>query len=91
MYILDNVPLQMGEFFIPCDFVVLEMEEDSHIPIILGTPFLATASAMIDVKNDKFSIQVGDENVEFSLPQSLASPTIDDSCCRIDVLERTLN
>ena len=29
--------------------------------------------------------------MEFSLPQSTASPTLDDSCCRADVLERALN
>jgi len=29
--------------------------------------------------------------VEFSLPQSMASPTSGDSCCRVDVLEKVLN
>lgn len=58
----------MGKFFIPCDFVIMEMEEDSRIPIILGRSFLATAGAMIDVKNGKLTLQVGDEKVEFSLP-----------------------
>ncbi|XP_058006783.1 uncharacterized protein LOC131182149 [Hevea brasiliensis] len=33
--ILENVPLKVGKFFILVDFVVLEMEEDIHIPIIL--------------------------------------------------------
>ncbi|KAJ9129279.1 hypothetical protein P3X46_033922 [Hevea brasiliensis] len=41
--IVENVPLKVGKFFIPVDFVVLEMEEDVHIPIILGRPFLATS------------------------------------------------
>jgi len=69
----------------------MEMEEDSRIPIILGQPFLATARAMIDVKNDKLSLQVGDEKVKFILPQSIASPTSGNLCCRVDVLEKTLN
>ena len=34
--LLEDVPLQVRKFFIPCDFVVIEMEEDSRIPIILG-------------------------------------------------------
>ncbi|XP_058003777.1 uncharacterized protein LOC131180166 [Hevea brasiliensis] len=51
--ILENVPLKVGKFFIPVDFMVLEMEEDNHIPIILRRPFLATAGAIIDVKNDE--------------------------------------
>jgi len=89
--VLEDVPLQVGKFFIPCDFVVMEMEEDSRIPIILGRPFLATAGAMIDVKNGKLTLQVGDEKVEFSLPQVMTSPTSGDSCCRVDVLEKALN
>jgi len=53
-------------------------EEDSRIPIILGQPFLSTAGAMIDVKNGKLFLQVGDEKVEFSLPQVIVSPTSSD-------------
>ncbi|XP_057989125.1 uncharacterized protein LOC131172198 [Hevea brasiliensis] len=34
--ILENVPLEVGKFFIPVDFVVLEMEEDIRIPLILS-------------------------------------------------------
>jgi len=79
------------KFFIPCDFVVMEMEEDSHIPIILGRPFLATVGAMIDVKNGKLYLQVGDEKVEFCLPQSMPSPSPDHTCCRVDGLKKALN
>ncbi|XP_058003682.1 uncharacterized protein LOC110666781 [Hevea brasiliensis] len=49
--ILENIPIKMGKFLIPVDFVVLEMEEDIQILIILGRPFLATAKTIIDVKN----------------------------------------
>ncbi|KAJ9164304.1 hypothetical protein P3X46_023900 [Hevea brasiliensis] len=48
--ILENVPLKVRKFYIPVDFVILDMEEDSNIPIILGRPFLATAGVLIDVK-----------------------------------------
>ncbi|XP_058008096.1 uncharacterized protein LOC131182802 [Hevea brasiliensis] len=54
--ILENVPLKVGKFFIPVDFIVLEMEEDVRTPIILGRPFLATAGANIDVKNGKLKL-----------------------------------
>jgi len=46
---------------------------------------------MIDVKNGKLSLQVGVQKVKFSLSQSTASPTSDESCCRVDKLKRTLN
>ncbi|XP_057997811.1 uncharacterized protein LOC131176794 [Hevea brasiliensis] len=57
--ILENVPLKVGKFFIPVDFIVLEMEEDVRTPIILGRPFLATAGANIDVKNGKLKVVMG--------------------------------
>jgi len=43
------VPLQVENFFIPYDFVVMEMEENAQIPTILGSPFLATTGAMTDI------------------------------------------
>ncbi|XP_021765841.1 DNA damage-inducible protein 1-like [Chenopodium quinoa] len=62
--VLEDVPLRVGKFFIPCDFVVMEMEEDAHVPIILGRPFLATVVAIIDMKNGKITFEVGDEKME---------------------------
>ncbi|XP_021719312.1 uncharacterized protein LOC110686986 [Chenopodium quinoa] len=58
--VLEDVPVWVGKFFIPVDFIVLEMEEDSNIPIILGRPFLCTAGAVIDVKSGSLTLSVGD-------------------------------
>ena len=65
----------------------MDIKEDSHIPIILGRPFLATAGAIIDVKKGKLTFEVGEEKVEFILAQFLQAPTIEDSCCFLDVVE----
>eukprot|EP00257_Ricinus_communis_P020449 XP_015579679.1 DNA damage-inducible protein 1-like [Ricinus communis] len=77
--ILEDVPLRVGKFFIPCDFMVMEMEEDTQVPIILGRPFLATAGATIDMKNGKITFEVGDEKVEYSLTSSMGSPFKEDN------------
>ncbi|XP_048235659.1 uncharacterized protein LOC125371173 [Ricinus communis] len=61
----SDVPLRVGKFFIPCDFMVMEMEEDAQVPIILKRSFLATARATIDMKNGKITFEVGDEKVEY--------------------------
>ncbi|XP_021733426.1 DNA damage-inducible protein 1-like [Chenopodium quinoa] len=55
--VLEDVPLRVGKFFIPCDFVVMEMEEDVNVPIILGRPFLATTGAIIDMKKGKILLK----------------------------------
>ena len=49
MGILEDVPIQVGKFVIPCDFIVLDMDERSHEPIILGMLFLVIAGTVIDV------------------------------------------
>ena len=48
--IVEDVLVKADKFIFPADFVVLDMEEDSNIPIILGHPFIATGRALIDVQ-----------------------------------------
>ncbi|XP_042388061.1 uncharacterized protein LOC121980164 [Zingiber officinale] len=85
--ILENVPVTVGKFVVPADFVVLEMDEDPYIPIILGRPFLATARAVIDVKNHKLSLAVGSEKIEFDLSKAIKQPFLQNVCCRIDEVQ----
>ncbi|KAJ4954666.1 hypothetical protein NE237_011449 [Protea cynaroides] len=52
-----------GSFSIPCtigevDFSRALCDLDTEIPIILGQPFLATAEAIIDVKNGRLTFKV---------------------------------
>jgi len=49
--IIEDVPLYVGKFFIPCDFVVMKLEEGAEIPIILGCPFIFMEGEIIDIKN----------------------------------------
>ncbi|XP_021714904.1 uncharacterized protein LOC110682873 [Chenopodium quinoa] len=64
---VEDVPLKIGGFTIPVDFIVLEIEEDDHIPIILGRPFLATLGALIDVKGGRITLRVGNKKKSFEL------------------------
>jgi len=66
--VLEDVVLQAEKFFIPCNFIVMKMEEDVHTPTILRRPCFGIMGAMIDVKNNKLFLQVGDENMELHLP-----------------------
>ena len=47
--IAEDVPVRVRDYFIPVDFVVLDMEISKETPLILGRPFLSTAGAHIDV------------------------------------------
>nr|XP_017239909.1 PREDICTED: uncharacterized protein LOC108212702 [Daucus carota subsp. sativus] len=88
--VLEDVLVNVDKFVIPCDFVILEMNEDVEIPIILGRPFLATAGASIDVKAGKLTLNVGEEKVEFDLDQVMKAPTLETESFVVDIVEEVL-
>nr|XP_033511226.1 uncharacterized protein LOC108944582 [Nicotiana tomentosiformis] len=47
--IIENILVRVDKFVFPIDFIVLEMEENTEVPLILGRPFLATGRLIIDV------------------------------------------
>ncbi|XP_021754398.1 uncharacterized protein LOC110719718 [Chenopodium quinoa] len=57
------------------------MAEDTQIPIILGRPFLHTAGAIINVKNGKLTLSVGDDNITFNLGRVLAKDSLEEVLC----------
>ncbi|XP_078156037.1 uncharacterized protein LOC144551795 [Carex rostrata] len=87
--IVEDVPVQVGKYFVPVDFVVMEMEEDKEVPIILGRPFLRTAGAIIDVSQGTLTMNFGGEKVCFQIDRAMKYPSTE-SCFRVDVLEECL-
>ncbi|XP_021664989.1 uncharacterized protein LOC110653585 [Hevea brasiliensis] len=86
--ILENIPIKVGKFFIPVDFIVLEMEEDVQIPIILGRPFLVTVGAIIEVKNGLLTLKVGEEEVEFNLFNAMKHKLELNECFKVNVIDK---
>jgi len=56
--ITENVPLKIQNFFIPVDFVILDMKVDAKTPLIFGRPFLSTANAHIDVGAGEIQLNI---------------------------------
>ncbi|GJS54521.1 DNA-directed DNA polymerase [Tanacetum coccineum] len=79
--IVEDVLIKIDKFVLPIDFVILDMREDSRIPIIFGRPFLAIARAMINVFNKKITLGVGSEEVIFDVDQSMKNPRTKDGEC----------
>ena len=48
--VLEDVLIKVGKFIFPVDFVVMDMEEDTQVPFLLGRPFLPIGAAFIHVK-----------------------------------------
>ncbi|XP_048229063.1 uncharacterized protein LOC125369837 [Ricinus communis] len=70
--IVENVLVKVNKFIFHIDFVILDMDGESSVPLILGRPLFAIFMAMIDVCDGKLKLRVGDETVTFDLHNSIS-------------------
>ena len=72
--------VKIDTFIFPVDFIVLDIEEDSNTPLILGRPFLATAKTIIDVGTGELTLRVGDETITLQACNSSNISKIEGGC-----------
>ena len=80
--VLEDVLIKVGKLIFLVDFVVRDMEEDTHVPLLLGRPLLATEATLIDVKKGELTLMVGDERVHFNLNKSLKQSECESTDCK---------
>ncbi|KAG9458213.1 hypothetical protein H6P81_002721 [Aristolochia fimbriata] len=87
--IIEDVLVKIKDFIFPCNFVVLDMEVDKKLPIILDRPFLATAGALIDVKQGKLTLRLNNDKLSFNIKEVMRQPAIpyEDFCFSIDMVD----
>ncbi|GJX11756.1 reverse transcriptase domain-containing protein [Tanacetum coccineum] len=89
--IAENMLIEVGKFTFPVNFVILEIEEDSKVPLILGRPFLHTADAVIRVKRKQLNLGFEIERMIFYIDSAMKhSYSNDDTCFSIDVIDEIL-
>ncbi|KAI5320969.1 hypothetical protein L3X38_040677 [Prunus dulcis] len=68
---VEDVLVQVDKFYFPVDFIVSNTEpvvhSDSHIPVILGRPFLATSNAHINCRNGLMQQSFGNMTLELNI------------------------
>ena len=75
--ILEDLHVKVGNTSVPADFVVLELEEESKDPLILGRPFLCNVGAIIDVRQGKIDLHLGDIVMQFEMDELLKKQMLD--------------
>ncbi|RVW21828.1 Retrovirus-related Pol polyprotein from transposon 297 [Vitis vinifera] len=69
--IIEDVLVQVDNFYYPVDFVVLNtdplVKEANYVPIILGRPFLATSNAIINCRNGLMQLTFGNMTLELNI------------------------
>ncbi|GJT98040.1 reverse transcriptase domain-containing protein [Tanacetum coccineum] len=89
--ITENMLVEVGKFTFPADFVIIEMEEDSKVPFILGWPFLYTVDVVIRIKQKQLNLGVETERMIFNIDSAIKhSYSNDDTCFSIDVINEIL-
>ncbi|XP_056695477.1 uncharacterized protein [Spinacia oleracea] len=83
---VEDVPLVIGKLTFLVDFLVLDIDEDAHTPIILGRPFLAAKGALIDVQGGLITLKVGGTMASFKLPQGEGYFSNMSSCMKVDTI-----
>ena len=78
--IVESLLVKIDEFTFPVDFVILDMEEDSELPIILGRPLLATAHAMIDGFSKLISLRINDKKIVFNMDEGGKCHRVESVC-----------
>ena len=63
--IAEDIPVKIQNFFVPIDFVILDMEVDTEIPLILGRPFLSMTNAHIDVGIGVIQLNINGQKERF--------------------------
>jgi hypothetical protein len=59
------MPIQIDKYFVPIDFIIVDMENDTQTPLLLGRPFLNTVRAVIDVHEGRISFKIGEKRSFF--------------------------
>ncbi|WCJ18012.1 Transposon Tf2-6 polyprotein [Euphorbia peplus] len=90
--IVEDVLVKVDKLILPVDFVIMDIEEDMHVPIILGRPFLATTRAVIDMEHGELVLKVHDQRVIFKMNNAINHiKAKDDACYYFDVIDGSLD
>ena len=65
--ILHDLIVRVESFIFPADLVILDCEVDFEVSIILGSPFLATAKALVDIEKGQMKFRLNNEEVTFNI------------------------
>ena len=65
--VIEDVLVRVKHFIFPANFVVMDISEDTNILVILGRPFMLTASCIVDMGKRKLELGFEDQIIDFDL------------------------
>ena len=83
--VIEDVLIRVKHMVFPADFVVMDVEEDHEVPVILGRPFMSTASCIIDMGRKTLEMGFKDQKINFDLFEE-NKPVLEPNVC-LQVME----
>lgn len=77
--VVEDILVKGDKFIFLVDFVVLDMEEDSNMPLSLGRPFLNMGRTLINVHKSEQILRLGYECATFNINETMKHPQEDKS------------
>ncbi|XP_023749955.1 uncharacterized protein LOC111898258 [Lactuca sativa] len=65
--IVEDILVKIRKIVFPIDFFIMGMKEDNNVPIIFGRPLLNTARALVDIRESKLTLRVGNDESTFGV------------------------
>ena len=65
--VIEDVLVRVKHFIFPAIFVVMDICEDTNILVILGRPFMLTASCIVYMGRKKLEMGFEDQKIDFDL------------------------
>jgi len=65
--VIEDVLVKVDKFIFQVDFFILDMEEDTKVPLIVGRPFMKIARVIIDVDDGHLKVCVQDDKITFNV------------------------
>ena len=89
--VIQDVLVRVQQFTFPVDFVVMDIEEDTKIPLILGRPFMLTTNYVVDMRKGNMEMSVDDQKITFKLFEAIKHPSDHKACFRIEKVEHEID
>ncbi|XP_040955954.1 uncharacterized protein [Gossypium hirsutum] len=88
--LLEDVLVKVNELVFLADFYIINMEDDNTTnssDILLGRPFLSTASAKIDVQSGTLTMEFDGDIVKFNVYEAMSHPNSLSNISSIDSID----
>ncbi|XP_060182917.1 uncharacterized protein LOC132612853 [Lycium barbarum] len=88
--ILYDVHVRVDRFIFPANFLSLDCEVDSEVPIILGRPFLAMGRDLVDGERGDLKFRMNDEEIIFHICKAMKQPVDMSVVSIIDTIDKAM-